>query len=88
VTVSSVEIQTTTNLVSALRHLRKSNESRLIWTDALCINQGDSKEKTHQVKLMSDIYRTAHRCLLWLGDFESLDLEEQEGDEFVKFFEG
>src|SRR4051812_25210123 len=31
----------TTNLYAALRRLRLSNETRIIWIDALCINQLD-----------------------------------------------
>ncbi|KAK3940221.1 hypothetical protein QBC46DRAFT_435294 [Diplogelasinospora grovesii] len=37
----------------ALEHLR-SRDGRL-WVDSICIDQNDSKEKSHQVQLMADI---------------------------------
>ncbi|KAL9026238.1 MAG: hypothetical protein Q9196_005063 [Gyalolechia fulgens] len=55
------------SLETALCHLRNPQESRLIWADAICINQQDDDEKTHQVRLMRDIYRRARRVNIWLG---------------------
>lgn len=40
---------------------------RVIWADALCINQQDDKEKSHQVKLMASIYSRASRVVIWLS---------------------
>lgn len=42
----------TTNLWYALRRLRRRFSDRHIWVDALCINQEDKTEKSHQVNLM------------------------------------
>ena len=57
------------NLDAALRHFRspKLDEPVNLWVDALCINQDDKAEKTHQVQKMSQIYRTANHVLVWLG---------------------
>ncbi|KAK8017088.1 hypothetical protein PG993_015277 [Apiospora rasikravindrae] len=33
----------------------------------LCINQGDEKERGHQVSMMRDIYQSASRVVAWLG---------------------
>ncbi|KAF2681478.1 HET-domain-containing protein, partial [Lentithecium fluviatile CBS 122367] len=41
---------------------------QLLWIDALCINQTDSKEKGHQVERMGAIYRDAQETLVWLGE--------------------
>ncbi|KAF9695608.1 hypothetical protein EKO04_006617 [Ascochyta lentis] len=61
----------------ALRHLRnKANQTRLLWVDALCINQGDVGERNHQVQLMGNIYSSAHIVHIWLGP-------ERAGDELV-----
>jgi hypothetical protein len=38
-----------------------------LWIDALCINQADVAEKTHQVGLMGRIYRQSQNTLAWLG---------------------
>lgn len=55
------------SLETALCHLRNPQESRIIWADAISINQQDDDEKTHQVHLMRDIYRRAGRVIIWLG---------------------
>ncbi|ERF72755.1 hypothetical protein EPUS_04808 [Endocarpon pusillum Z07020] len=55
------------SLETALRHLRDPREPRVIWADAICIDQSNEVEKTHQVSLMRDIYRKATRVVIWLG---------------------
>ncbi|KAM5341812.1 hypothetical protein ACJ41O_014843 [Fusarium nematophilum] len=57
----------TTNLRDALQNIRRPDRSRLIWVDAICINQEDSDEKDVQIRLMSLVYRNASRVLAWLG---------------------
>ncbi|KAK4169730.1 hypothetical protein QBC43DRAFT_198160 [Cladorrhinum sp. PSN259] len=54
------------NLAYALAALR-TTEPRLLWVDALCINQDNVHERNHQVRLMGDIYRRATTVLVWLG---------------------
>jgi len=60
----------TVNLDAALRALRKPDEPRTLWVDAVCINQSDLQEQGSQVKMMWDIYRNAKRVLVWLGPEE------------------
>ncbi|KAH8900958.1 hypothetical protein GQ53DRAFT_611188, partial [Thozetella sp. PMI_491] len=55
------------NLEEALRHLRHRDKPRLLWIDAICINQDDRAEKADQVPLMRNIYSRAERTLVWLG---------------------
>jgi hypothetical protein len=55
------------NLWSALWHLRLPNDNRILWVDALCINQSDISERNHQVGLMSTIYSKAEKVIVWLG---------------------
>ncbi|KAE9362593.1 HET-domain-containing protein [Stipitochalara longipes BDJ] len=57
----------TTNLACALSHLRFQDKDRTLWVDALCINQGDDSEKSHQVRMMRTIYENAECVLAWLG---------------------
>lgn len=55
------------NLASALRHLRRKAETRVIWCDAVCINQRDVGERSVQVQRMKDIYPVSERVVAWLG---------------------
>ena len=57
----------TENLYAALQHLRQENEEMLLWVDALCINQSDLAEKSHQVQQMRQIYERATSVIAWLG---------------------
>ncbi|KAL9601238.1 MAG: hypothetical protein Q9219_002643 [cf. Caloplaca sp. 3 TL-2023] len=58
----------TTSLYIALKYLRKSKRPRTLWIDAICINQEDLAEKTHQVSMMRSIYGSASGVLVWLGE--------------------
>jgi len=60
--------EATVNLVSALQHLRQSGNARIMWVDALCIDQSNVAERGHQVAFMAKIYSGALRDILWLGD--------------------
>lgn len=41
---------------------------RLLWIDALCINQEDIEERGQQVSLMKEIYQRAGEVTVWLGE--------------------
>ncbi|KAJ3580016.1 hypothetical protein NPX13_g549 [Xylaria arbuscula] len=56
----------TKNLLESLRGLRHPINSRTIWIDAICINQGDYKERNHQVRLMRNIYSQAEKTIIYL----------------------
>lgn len=59
----------TQNLHSALRKLRRPvGERRLLWVDAVCINQDDIVERSYEVLRMRDIYERAARVVIWLGE--------------------
>jgi len=60
-------IKITANLHSALSRFRSGSDPRCIWADAVCINQADAEEKSLQIPLMPQIYRSARRVLIWLG---------------------
>ena len=40
---------------------------KLLWIDAISINQNDSQEKNHQVRQMGAIYHAAVEVIIWLG---------------------
>ncbi|RKL30367.1 hypothetical protein BFJ72_g11481 [Fusarium proliferatum] len=57
----------TESLYDALYHLRNPDEDRMLWVDALCIDQNNIKERGHQVNRMGEIYKKADRVIIWLG---------------------
>jgi hypothetical protein len=57
----------TENLYLALQHLRYRDEDRILWVDAICIDQSNVEERGHQVNQMRNIYSQADRTLIWLG---------------------
>ena len=65
---SNTMLRITENLFLALRALRYRDRSRILWADAICINQSDNDEKSHQVKNMGPIYATAATVNVWLGN--------------------
>jgi hypothetical protein len=56
------------NLDAALRKLRRPLNQRVLWVDALCINQTDPDEQASQVGMMDYIYSCAEQVLVWLGE--------------------
>ncbi|KAF4854353.1 Heterokaryon incompatibility protein 6, OR allele [Colletotrichum siamense] len=66
----------TFNLDRALRAIRRTTESIVIWVDSVCINQEDSVEKSHQVGLMHDIFGSATEVIAYVGD--GLDRSRQD----------
>jgi hypothetical protein len=61
-------LKVTPNLLAALKSLRRPCTPRLLWIDALCINQQDVDERSQQVALMRDIYQEAAQAVLWVGE--------------------
>jgi hypothetical protein len=58
------------NLDDALRRFRFEHTTRVLWTDALCINQDSTDEKNRQVAIMGEIYSRAKCVLIWIGPEE------------------
>jgi hypothetical protein len=67
ITLSDRKFNVTINLEAALRRLRHASKSRLLWIDALCIDQGNVSERISQVQQMGAIYRSAREVAVWLG---------------------
>lgn len=54
-------------MFAALRHLRQPDDERVLWADAVCINQKDIVERGHQVAIMSPVYTSTTEVSVWLG---------------------
>lgn len=61
-------LSVTANCEAALRRLRLQSFKRVLWMDAICIDQESTNERNHQVRLMSKIYSLAQRVLVYLGE--------------------
>ncbi|KAH7014175.1 heterokaryon incompatibility protein-domain-containing protein [Microdochium trichocladiopsis] len=66
--VSGTSIAITASLNSALTRIRYSDRPRIVWADAVCINQGDISEKEEQIPLMGQIFSSATRVIADLGE--------------------
>lgn len=71
IVVNNQERQVTKNLAVALRYLREgtrgTEEPRILWIDALSIDQSSDEEKAWQVAMMSSIYASCEKANVWLG---------------------
>lgn len=62
------EIIVGVNLFAALQTIRDAERPRMIWADALCINQNDIEERSQQVRKMGTIFESAFKVLIWLDE--------------------
>jgi ankyrin repeat protein len=67
ISLNDSPMSVTVNLFQALWALRYSDRDRIVWVDAICINQEDVKERGHQVAQMTSIYKNAEKVVVWLG---------------------
>lgn len=58
----------TRNCWSLLQYLRPSTVTRIVWVDAICINQNNLPERGSQVSLMPQIYGKCMRVVIYPGD--------------------
>ncbi|PMD54007.1 HET-domain-containing protein [Hyaloscypha bicolor E] len=66
--VNNEAMYITASLDSALRHLRDRHRPRLVWADAICIDQDDPEERNQQVNQMGWVYRQANHTVIYLGE--------------------
>lgn len=82
VSLNGEDFNVTPNLELALQALRKPNEPRTMWIDAICINQDDLQERSEQVQIMANIYQRAHTTIVWLGP------EDERSDHPIRLIQG
>ncbi|KAI8943339.1 hypothetical protein NX059_001356 [Plenodomus lindquistii] len=68
IVLDSRPFEVTHNLHAALRRLRNHRFDRILWVDAICINQQDDTEKEGQIQFMAEVYAQASCVLVWLGE--------------------
>ena len=64
----------------ALKYLR-GQKDRILWIDAICINQDDKEERSYQVSMMSLVYTRAQQVCVWLGED---DADSREAIRFIR----
>ncbi|KAL1614474.1 hypothetical protein SLS54_009732 [Diplodia seriata] len=68
ISINNKEFRVTENCRCALHDLRERTATRILWIDAICINQTDNEEKNDQIPLITRIYSQAQRALVYLGN--------------------
>ncbi|KAI4666686.1 uncharacterized protein J4E79_002726 [Alternaria viburni] len=69
------------DLALALKYLRHQGRPRILWIDAICIDQENDVERNQQVQMMSRIYTRAANVCIWLGQ---QDNESEVAFKFIK----
>jgi hypothetical protein len=68
ISIDGYDLRVGKQLHEALLRLRHRSSERLVWIDAICINQRDEDEKEQQIQLMARIYNQAKSVVVWLGE--------------------
>lgn len=68
VLINNLALPVTATCEAVLRRARLQSTAKVLWIDAVCINQADTNERGHQVRLMPDIYSHAKRVLIFPGE--------------------
>ena len=68
IVLNGLSVRIPRNLYVALLYLRDPCRLRVMWIDALCIDQSSVQERNHQVGQMGNIHRKASSVIAWLGE--------------------
>ena len=66
--VDGLSVKISRTLKRALQEWQSSTETKLVWVDALCIDQANDQERNEQVTKMRNIYSQAANVVVWLGE--------------------
>ncbi|KAI0535291.1 heterokaryon incompatibility protein-domain-containing protein [Xylaria digitata] len=71
ITCNNRDLLVTPNCLAALIQLRRSLQTRTLWVDTICIDQGPdaiaTAERNQQVAMMGEVYHSARGVIVWLG---------------------
>jgi len=67
ISLDNRKLAITESLFTALQRFRSARSVRVLWADAVCIDQENESERSSQVNRMGQIYRGAASVLVWLG---------------------
>jgi hypothetical protein len=69
--VNGINFKITRNQDFALRQIRHLEPGARFWIDAICINQADLAERTQQVEIMDQIYKSAIQTWACIGSAQA-----------------
>jgi Heterokaryon incompatibility protein (HET) len=75
ISINGREFEVGRNLYDALKHIRHTYGDRVLWIDAICIDQAKVPEKNQQIRMMPFTYNKASQVLIWLGSLFESDRE-------------
>ena len=68
--IDGITYRVSRNVHDMVSRLIEGGTEERFWIDSLCINQADLAERSAQVHIMGDIYRSATNVFVWLGGDE------------------
>lgn len=68
------------NLRDALHRLRRKDRARVLWVDAICLDQNNPLERSEHVAGMAALYNAASQVIIWVGE----DSAQGDGKAFVR----
>lgn len=77
ITLNGAKFEVWENLFQALHYLALKSKERVLWIDAICIDQNDINERNHQLGRSSigagKAFRVVHECAGYINRIESID---------------
>jgi hypothetical protein len=71
ISIKGCNLNITVSLYEALIRLRDRHIERIMWIDAICIDQNNEEEQGQQIQYMAEIYSKASHVIVWLGEAEN-----------------
>jgi Heterokaryon incompatibility protein (HET) len=68
ITCDGRPFEVTFNLYWALVRIRSVSHPKILWADAICINQSDLQERSSEVTFMGSLYSNASKVYICMGD--------------------
>ena len=83
ISVNGRELDVPSSAKNALLRMRDALQERILWIDAICIDQQNFDERAQQVSIMGDVYFRGQRCLVYIGEDEGIAHEVFKGIHIV-----
>jgi hypothetical protein len=68
IAIDGHQLEVSKTLISAIHEWQSPKETKLVWVDAICIDQANNEERSEQVAKMRSIYSQAKLVVVWLGE--------------------